>query len=128
VKGEDLASERDWRVGLAVETFGGDDEVRVMGSSQLRRGVLLEAVGLMGRIKVVTSKGAVFPWDQLGSPSTLQVLVRRLLNWGFNAEGDNLGFPKEPEQGAESEIATLMPYGSTRLRLTVFPLAQSTGK
>lgn len=79
------------------------------------------------QVKVIKGEGAACPWDTMGSPITLRAPARRIVNWGLTAEGGNPGFPSAPKLAGDTETVTLVPYGSTCLRLTVFPLVTPSG-
>lgn len=68
--------------------------------------------------------GSGLPWDSGISPVELKARARRISNWGLAKDGANPGFPKEAVVTGEAEDVTLVPYGETTLRLTVFPLTK----
>ncbi len=65
------------------------------------------------------------PWDRRNAPIGLKVQVRKVKNWQL--EGDHLhpetpGIPYKPLDLSERiSTMTLLPYGSTRLRLAYLP-------
>lgn len=73
-------------------------------------------------VKVVKKdESETFPWDENAEPIHLEVPAQRIKNWGLARDGGNPGFPKTPELAQERQTVTLVPYGKTCLRLTVFP-------
>ena len=77
------------------------------------------------QIKVISKPIAGFPWDTGHSPIELQALAKQITNWGLAKDGGTPGFPKSPEFADKTEAVTFVPYGSTCLRLTVLPLADT---
>jgi hypothetical protein len=73
---------------------------------------------------VVVKTGAVgYPFDPGSVPVTIKVPVKKVPGWGrlddrFTA---TLPEPGQFECADETEMITLVPYGSTRLRISVFP-------
>jgi hypothetical protein len=65
------------------------------------------------------------PWDS-NPPVGLEVKARRVLNWRMEGDPEHPktpGFPFNPMQLSEQvEIVTLVPFGSTRLRMTYLPI------
>jgi hypothetical protein len=70
---------------------------------------------------VVTRATSGCPWDTGNAPLALEAPAKQITNWGLANGGGNPGFPKEPRLTPNSTTITLVPYGSTCLRLTVFP-------
>ncbi len=70
-------------------------------------------------IKVLRSKKTGYPWDSGNSPVALQVKAREALNWKLE-EGATSNYPDKLELGDEATL-TLVPLGSTILRVTEFP-------
>ena len=66
-----------------------------------------------------------FPWDVETSPVTLSMPARRVENWTLTPDGKNPPLPeKDLKLSSQTEDIVLVPYGSTRLRWTVFPEAK----
>ncbi len=65
------------------------------------------------------------PWDS-NPPIGLEVKARRVLNWRMEGEHEHLktpGFPFNPLQLSDRiETVTLVPFGSTRLRMSYLPV------
>jgi hypothetical protein len=72
-------------------------------------------------VKLVTKSASGCPWDTGNSPLELQAPAKKIENWKLAAKDANPGFESDPKLAAETETVTLVPYGSTCLRLTVFP-------
>jgi len=79
-------------------------------------------------IKVVTHPGDAYPWDV--PPVVLEVPAQKLKHWKLFEMKDAIthaaalqtpAFPEQRETTGETETLMLVPYGSTLLRLTVFP-------
>jgi hypothetical protein len=63
------------------------------------------------------------PWETGRSPISIQLPAKRVENWKLADNGGNPGFVSSPTFSDQTESVTLVPYGSTCLRLTVFPVA-----
>jgi hypothetical protein len=74
-------------------------------------------------VKTTVKPVAGCPWDTGNSPISLQLPARRIENWQLPESGGNPGFVASPTLSDQIESITLVPYGSTCLRLTVFPVA-----
>jgi hypothetical protein len=82
-------------------------------------------------IQVVLNEDYSYPWDPGNPPVKLRVPARKVLNWDLKPVetdyGRNFnitGFPELPDLSDETETISLVPYGSTLLRVTVFPRAE----
>jgi hypothetical protein len=61
------------------------------------------------------------PWSIDHSPIAMTVPARRVTNWKLPREGVVPDVPRKPEIAQRTERITLVPYGATTLRVTVFP-------
>jgi DUF1680 family protein len=84
-------------------------------------GLVLKGYDLASQIKV--NKRAIdgFPWDVGHSPIELTAPAMRIADWVL-PEKTNPKLPENPQGSGPVEFVTLVPYGATRIRLTVFPL------
>jgi hypothetical protein len=97
-------------------------------ASDWNYGLALDPERLESEVHVKNSPGPVEdPWEN--PPTTLSVPVRKIEGWELQANPDQRQqkfTPPLPDLGmnrpaGEVERVTLVPYGSTQLRLTVFP-------
>ncbi|NOR27727.1 MAG: hypothetical protein GQ540_04255 [Lutibacter sp.] len=78
-------------------------------------------------IEIIKTKENGYAWDTGNSPIKIRVPVKKVTNWELKEieNTDNFKttpeFPKELQTEGETEYIELVPYGSTLLRLTVFP-------
>jgi len=79
-------------------------------------------------VELINQSG--YPWDEGNSPVKIKVPARKVSNWELNKIYDEKwklnvertpAFPKEINSNNPVEYLELVPYGSTLLRLTVFP-------
>ena len=76
------------------------------------------------KFEVVRRQVSGFPFDEGNSPITIKVPAKKVLDWQLVA---NRFTPPVPApglactDGQPTQTIELVPYGSTRLRLTVFP-------
>jgi len=80
-------------------------------------------------VKVIKNTNSAYPWAQGASPVMLKVPAEKLTNWKLKQSKNVVGetvyqtsaFPVNRDSTGKKEYITLVPYGSTLLRLTVFP-------
>lgn len=79
--------------------------------------------GLVQNAKITFEKGKLTddPWSN--PPSKLKVHVRRIEDWKLKEDRYTppLADPAKSNVSAKTETVTLVPYGCTHLRLTIFP-------
>jgi hypothetical protein len=84
-------------------------------------GLALKSFDIAQQIKVLQRNVSGFPWDIDNSPVELQAPAMKIPTWTL-PENTNPKLPENPQGSGQIETVTLVPYGSTRIRLTVFPL------
>jgi hypothetical protein len=93
----------------------------ILPASPWNYGLKVKEFDIASQVTVVERNVSGFPWDPGNSPIELQAPAQRIASW-ILPEKTNPSLPSKPDGSGEVEMVTLVPYGSTRIRLTVFPL------
>ncbi len=93
----------------------------ILPASPWNYGFKAKEFDIGSQVKVIERSITGFPWDPGNSPIELQAPAQLIPSWTL-PEKTNPSLPPKPEGSGEIETVTLVPYGSTRIRLTVFPL------
>jgi uncharacterized protein len=93
----------------------------ILPASPWNYGLQVKEFDIASQVQVVEREVAGFPWAAGNSPIELRVPARRISAWTL-PEKTNPALPEKPAGDGEIETVTLVPYGATRIRLTVFPL------
>jgi hypothetical protein len=93
----------------------------ILPASPWNYGLQVKSFDIASQVQVVERTVSGFPWDAGNSPVELRVPARRISAWTL-PEKTNPSLPDKPVGDGSVETVTLVPYGSTRIRLTVFPL------
>ncbi|RLD83032.1 MAG: hypothetical protein DRJ10_04290 [Bacteroidetes bacterium] len=81
-------------------------------------------------MKLILNESDYYPWDNGNSPIKIRVSVKKIKNWKLKEVLNEKTqksflttpeFPKEIETEDKIEYIELVPYGSTILRLSIFP-------
>lgn len=86
-----------------------------------------------GDVQVIkNNNGGSYPWSEKVAPVVLKVPAERLKSWQLKSARDSKGeatlqtsaFPADRNDLGKKEYIYLVPYGTTFLRVTVFPKAE----
>jgi len=93
----------------------------ILPASPWNYGLQVKEFDIASQVQVVERSVSGFPWDVGNSPIELRVPARRISAWTL-PEKTIPSLLEKPVGDGEIETVTLVPYGATRIRLTVFPL------
>lgn len=96
----------------------------IVPASPWNYGLQLKESDLASQVQVVERSFSGFAWNAGNSPVELLVPAKRISAWKL-PEKTIPSLPEKPVGDGILETVTLVPYGSTRIRLTVFPLLGS---
>jgi uncharacterized protein len=139
-----LRIEEDWRIDpddpRSTPDFPAWD---LYPASTWNYALALDPEDLEKDVKVILGEYSDHPWSITAAPLTLQVPARRLIGWSLQKKigiltsfgrmtkrmkGDFVFTPQLPNPdglaqhlGKQVEMVTLVPYGCSKLRITIFP-------
>jgi uncharacterized protein len=93
----------------------------ILPASPWNYGLQGTAFDLAAQVQVAQRSVTGCPWDVGNSPIELRAPARPIASWKL-PEKTNPALPEKPKGSGDVEMVTLVPYGATRIRLTVFPL------
>jgi hypothetical protein len=143
-----LRIEEDWRIdpddSRSTPEFPAWD---LYPASTWNYALALDPENLEKEVKVIQGEYSDHPWSIAAAPLTLQVPARRLTGWGLQKKkgiltsfgrmtkrmkGNFVFTPQLPDPdgvakhlGKQVEIVTLVPYGCSKLRITIFPFTHT---
>ncbi|QVY66081.1 beta-L-arabinofuranosidase domain-containing protein [Polaribacter sp. Q13] len=62
-----------------------------------------------------------YPWDLENTPVKIEIPAKKVMNWNIEGTHHAPSFPKELTLDKQEKVITLVPLGTTYLRMTVFP-------
>ncbi len=122
---------KTWRVGASKSSEFPSWEMTPQ--SRWSYALALDEPKLQEQVKVVAGATRADPWDDAARPPvSLEVPARRVRNWNFSnvtvagrkVRAGPVGLPEQTDMDEKLERITLVPYGATCLRLSVFPDAK----
>lgn len=145
-----LRIEEDWRIDpddpRSTPDFPAWD---LYPASSWNYALALDPENLENEVRVILGEYSNHPWSISTAPLTLQVPARRLIGWGLQKKsgilasfgrrskrlkGNFVFTPQLPNPdglmkrlGKQVETVTLVPYGCSKLRITIFPFAKDEG-
>jgi DUF1680 family protein len=107
-----------------IKSYGPCQDYEVWPTTPWNYALELDEGNLTEQVKVETGKISVVPFDPAHPPVTLQVIGRRIPAWELQpGRCDAMEPPLSPVMSDQPrEGLTLVPYGSTHLRITEFPV------
>ncbi|MBC8217583.1 MAG: glycoside hydrolase family 127 protein [Planctomycetes bacterium] len=84
----------------------------------------INELNLMKIAEVSKAEAIGYGWDLDGEPVSIRVPARRVNNWSMKKDEPTPLWPRTLELADEEETLTLVPFGCTLLRMTVFPAVE----
>lgn len=80
---------------------------------------------IAAKMRIMKTGSTAYPFDPGSAPLVISIPVRKVRNWNLSEDRYTPPLPVPGTFHCEQavETITLVPYGSTRLRMTVFPVA-----